>query len=81
MVDGLIRKSYDFPMTTTTVTLPDELHASLKRVAEAEHRSANATIIVAVEQYVRARDKRAAVGAIAAEVAERHRELLDRLAQ
>ena len=32
-------------MTTTTVTLPDELHASLKKVAEAEHRSANATIV------------------------------------
>lgn len=68
-------------MTTTTVTLPDELHASLKKVAEAEHRSANATIVVAVEQYVQARNKRAAVQAIAAEVADRHRELLDRLAQ
>jgi predicted transcriptional regulator len=68
-------------MVTTTVTLPDELHASLKKLAEAEHRSANATIVVAIEQYVQSRSKRAAVQAIAAEVAEKHRELLDRLAQ
>lgn len=68
-------------MATTTVTLPDELHGALKRVAADEHRSANATIVVAVEEYVRRRDKRAAVRAIATEVADKHRELLDRLAQ
>jgi predicted transcriptional regulator len=76
-----VGKSYDFRMATTTVTLPDDLHASLKRVAAEEHRSANATIIVAVTEYIRSRDKKAAVQAIAAEVAEKHRELLDRLAQ
>ncbi|MER7006882.1 Arc family DNA-binding protein [Dactylosporangium sp. NPDC000555] len=68
-------------MVTTTVTLPGELHDSLKQVAAAEHRSANATIVVAVAQYVQNHDKKAAVGAIAAEIAERHRELLDRLAK
>lgn len=68
-------------MATTTVTLPDDLHDSLKQVAAAEHRSANATIIVAVAEYVRNHDKKAAVRAIANEVAQRHRELLDRLAQ
>jgi predicted transcriptional regulator len=65
----------------TTVNLPDDLHASLKQVAEAEHRSANATIIVAITEYVSRHDKRAKVRALAGEVAERHRELLDRLAQ
>lgn len=65
----------------TTVNLPDELHASLKQVAEAEHRSANATIIIAITEYVSRHDKRAKVRALAAEVAERHGELLDRLAQ
>jgi predicted transcriptional regulator len=50
----------------TTMNLPDDLHASLKQVAEAEHRR---------------HDKQAKVRALAAEVAERHKELLDRLAQ
>jgi predicted transcriptional regulator len=65
----------------TTVNLPDDLHASLKEVAEAEHRSANATIVVAITEYVSRHDKRAKVRALAADVAERHKELLDRLAQ
>lgn len=65
----------------TTVNLPDDLHARLKQVAEAEHRSANATIVVAITEYVSRHDKRAKVHALATEVAERHRELLDRLAQ
>jgi predicted transcriptional regulator len=65
----------------TTVNLPDDLHASLKQVAEAEHRSANATIIIAVTEYVSRHDKRTQVRALAAEVAQRHGELLDRLAQ
>ncbi|HET8680426.1 MAG TPA: Arc family DNA-binding protein [Micromonosporaceae bacterium] len=65
----------------TTVNLPDDLHASLKQVADAEHRSANATIIVAITEYVSRHDKRAKVRALAADVAERHKELLDRLAQ
>ena len=65
----------------TTVTLPDELHAALKRIAEDEHRSMNATILVAVEQYVAARSHRAKVQQLAADVARRDAELLDRLAQ
>ena len=54
---------------------------SSSRVAEAEQRSANATIVVAIEEYVARHGKRAKVRGLAAEVAERHRELLDRLAQ
>jgi len=65
----------------TTVNLPDELHAALRRVADDEHRSMNATILVAVEQYVAARSHRATVRELAAEVARRDAELLDRLAQ
>lgn len=66
-------------MATTIVTLPDDLHESLKRVAADEHRTVNDTIVVAVAEYIRSRDKKAAVQALAAEVAEKHRELLDRL--
>jgi predicted transcriptional regulator len=65
----------------TTVNLPDELHAALKRVAEDEHRSMNATILVALEQYVAARSHRTKVHELAADVARMDAELLDRLAQ
>jgi predicted transcriptional regulator len=65
----------------TTVNLPDELHARLKQVAEAEHRSMNATIVIAVEQYVDERHRRARVRALAHDVAQRDAELLNRLAQ
>jgi predicted transcriptional regulator len=34
----------------TTVNLPDGLHERLKQLAEQEHRSMNATIVVAVEE-------------------------------
>lgn len=65
----------------TTLNLPDELHAMLKKLAEAEHRSTNATIIVALSEYVSRHDRKAKVRALAADVAERHKELLDRLAR
>jgi predicted transcriptional regulator len=64
----------------TTVNLPDELHAALKQIADDEHRSMNATIVVAVEQYVAVRSHRAKVRELAADVAQRDAELLDRLA-
>jgi predicted transcriptional regulator len=65
----------------TTVNLPDELHAALKRVADEEHRSMNATILVAVERYVAERSHRSKIRELAAEVARRDAELLDRLAK
>lgn len=65
----------------TTVNLPDDLHASLKQVAEAEHRSANATIIIAITEYVHRHNKSARIRTLATDVAEQHRELLDRLGQ
>ena len=65
----------------TTLTLPDELHAALKRLADEEHRSMNATILVAVERYVAERSHRAKVREFAEDVARRDAELLDRLAQ
>ena len=68
-------------MSITTITLPDGLHAELRTVAAAEHRSVNATIVIAVTEYVERRNKRAAVRGVAAEIAERHKELLERLAR
>lgn len=65
----------------TTVNLPDGLHERLKDLAEEEHRLMNATIVVAVEEYVAARSRRARVRELARDVAERDAELLRRLAQ
>jgi predicted transcriptional regulator len=65
----------------TTLNLPDELHAKLKSLAEAEHRSVNATILVAVERYIEDSAHRAKVAAAARDVAVRDKELLDRLAK
>ena len=53
----------------------------LKALADEEHRSMNATIIVAVERYVEDQDRRGRVRELAREVAQRDAELLDRLAQ
>ena len=65
----------------TTVNLPDELHERLKQLADEEHRSMNATIVVAVAEYVSARSRRARVRDLAGEVVERDAELLRRLAE
>lgn len=65
----------------TTVNLPEELHAQLKQVADEDRRSMNATIVVAIEEYVAARSHRLRVRELAREVASRDAELLDRLAQ
>lgn len=65
----------------TTVNLPEELHTQLKQVADEDRRSMNATIVVAVEQYVAARSHRTRVRELARDVASRDAELLDRLAQ
>lgn len=65
----------------TTLNLPDELHAALRSLAEAEHRSVNATILVALERYIEESAHKAKVTAAAREVAVRHAELLDRLAK
>jgi plasmid stability protein len=67
-------------MATTIVTLPCDLHQQLKALAAAEHRSVNATVIVAVTEYLRTRDKRSAVTAMAAVIADQDRPIIDRLA-
>lgn len=65
----------------TTLNLPEELHAALKALAAAENRSVNATILVALEKYVGDSQRRSQVRALAADVAQRDAELLDRLAR
>ncbi|MFC7544846.1 Arc family DNA-binding protein [Plantactinospora sp. GCM10030261] len=65
----------------TSVNLPDGLHERLKRLAEQEHRSMNATIVVALEEYVSAHGRRDRVRDLARDVATRDAELLRRLAE
>lgn len=50
-------------------------------LSESSRNSDRRSIVVAVEEYVARRSKRSEVRGLATEVAERHRELLDRLAQ
>ena len=65
----------------TTVNLPDQLHEQLKALAEEEHRSMNATILVAVERYVADRGHRSRVRELALDVSVRDAELLRRLGE
>ena len=67
-------------MATTTLTLPDDLHAALRAVADEERRSVNATMVTALEAFVAARTHKTQVRAAAQQVAERDAELLARLA-
>lgn len=65
----------------TTLNLPDQLHEQLKALAEEEHRSMNATILVAVERYVEDRSHRSRVRELALDVSRRDAELLRRLGE
>jgi hypothetical protein len=65
----------------TTVNLPDVIHTQLKVIADVEHRSMNATILVAVERYIEEFSHQARVRELSRDVAQRDAELLDRLAQ
>lgn len=65
----------------TTLNLPDQLHEQLKALADEEHRSMNATILVAVERYVESRSHRSRVRELALDVSHRDAELLRRLGE
>jgi len=90
---GLVRWSntktvlnwYRFSMSAETVTtslkLPAEIYEAIKAEAAADHRSINAAIVVALSDHVRQRERTRRVADIGAEIADRHSELLRRLAQ
>lgn len=46
-------------MKKLNTRLPDDVHAALEAMAEADHRSLNAMIIVLIEQEQRRRSERA----------------------
>ena len=66
---------------TTSLKLPAEIYEAIKAEAAADHRSINAAIVVALSDHVRHRERTRRVADIGAEIADRHSELLRRLAQ
>lgn len=77
-------KWYRFSMNAETITtslkLPAEIYEAIKAEAAADHRSINAAIVVALSDHVRHRERTKRVADIGAEIADRHSELLRRLA-
>jgi predicted transcriptional regulator len=67
-------------MITTTISLPDELHAQLKQLAEADRRSFTQTVVIELQKAVESRRHLSRVRELAEQVGDEHRPLLDRLA-
>ncbi len=78
-------KWYCFGMTAETITtslkLPADIYEAIKTEAAADHRSINAAIVVALSDHVHRRQRAQRVSEIGAEIAEKHSELLRRLAR
>ncbi|WP_106399912.1 toxin-antitoxin system HicB family antitoxin [Actinocorallia populi] len=67
-------------MTTLSLRLPDEVHARLVAVAEAEHISLNAALVQAAEQWIAQRARQAVFTAAVDKVFEEDAALFRRLA-
>jgi hypothetical protein len=65
---------------TTSLKLPADVYEAIKAEAAADHRSINAAIVVALRDHVRRRQRAERVAEIGAEIADKHSELLRRLA-
>jgi hypothetical protein len=79
-----VLKWYYFGMGAETITtslkLPADVYEAIKAEAAADHRSINAAIVVALSDHVRRRQRAHRVAEIGAEIADKHGELLRRLA-
>jgi predicted transcriptional regulator len=67
-------------VTTRSVRIPDEIDLALTRAAEAEHISVNSAIVQAVQSWAQAREHRAQIRAVTAQVMAEDSALLARLA-
>lgn len=65
----------------TTVSLPDELHTALRRLADEQRRPMNQIVTEVLTRFVADHEHRAKVDAATAEIVARDAELLDRLAK
>jgi len=79
-----VLKWYHFGMSVETITtslkLPADVYEAIKAEAAADHRSINAAIVVALSDHVRRRQRAQRVAEVGAEIADKHSELLRRLA-
>ncbi|MDP9847215.1 Arc family DNA-binding protein [Streptosporangium lutulentum] len=66
-------------MAETRLRLPDETYEQIKQIASGDAQSVNSAMIVAIEEYI-VRRRRERYESIGRKVAQRDRELLDRLA-
>ncbi len=67
-------------MAETRLRLPDEIYDEIKQVAAGDAQSVNSAMVVAIEEYV-VRRRRERYEAMGRKIAQRDRELLDRLAR
>jgi len=65
---------------TTSLKLPADIYEAIKAEAAADHRSINAAIVVALSDHVQRRQRARRVSEIGVEIADKHGELLRRLA-
>lgn len=63
------------------MSLPDDLHAALRRLADEQRRPMNQIIAEVLGRFVADHEHRARVDAATAEIVARDAELLDRLAK
>ena len=66
-------------MAETRLRLPDEIYEQIKQIAQGDGQSVNSAMVLAIEEYI-TRRRRERYAAIGRKVAQRDRELLDRLA-
>jgi predicted transcriptional regulator len=67
-------------MVNSSIRLPVDLSERLKLIADADHRSLQATMVAALEAFAASRVHRARVAAIGDRIATEHAEILARLA-
>ncbi|WP_283133318.1 hypothetical protein [Rhizohabitans arisaemae] len=67
-------------MAETLLRLPDETYEQIKQIAGGDAQSVNSTMVVAIEEYI-IRRRRERYEVMGRKIAQRDRELLDRLAR
>lgn len=67
-------------MAETRLRIPDEIYGEIKQIAAGDAQSVNSAMVVAIEEYI-VRRRRERYEAMGRKIAQRDRELLDRLAR
>lgn len=67
-------------MAETRLRLPDETYEQIKQLAGGDGQSVNSAMVMAIEEYI-ARRRRERYQTMGRKIAERDRELLERLAR